>query len=277
MALITIILGLFLDRHWNSLSQWRQFDWFFKLSNAVLAKTEAHLHNPTGRYLAVLALPILATMLIQDITAEWLPPISFLFAFIVFIYCMGSLNIEQQLEAIIRALKDNKPAEAQAIVDEISPEQSVNDENILELTIQSSLRLIIERLFGVIFWFVILGPVGALLYRLSQQLLTLYADDVVFSKTAERMSGLLNWLPERFLAVSFAITGHFEGAVAAFNDNKETDRSRQYLLFDVCHGALEGNDNDDKAAYLGAFRGLLLRSFIVWLASFAVLSLLGWN
>lgn len=277
MALISIILGLFLDRRWNDLAQWRQFGWLSKLSNAVIEKTETRLHNPTVRYLAVLALPILATLVFQDILTNWFTPLSFVFAFIVFIYCLGTQNIEQQLEDIIKALRNDNPAQAHAIIAEISTDSSVNDENALQLSINSTLVLIIERLFGVIFWFAILGPAGALLYRLSQQLLSLYADNPVFSKTAERMSYLLNWLPERFLAISFGITGHFEGALAAFKENKDTDRTGQYLLIDVCHGALEGNDSNDKAAYLSAYRGLVLRSLIFWLASIAVLALLGWH
>ena len=277
MALISIILGLLLDRRWDGLAQWRQFNWFSQLSKFVLEKTDKHLHNTTARYLSVLALPILGIILAQDLIASWSAAVAFLFAFVVFVYCLGSLDIEQQLEQIIEALKEKNNDKAKTLIQEISNEQSVDDDNILDLTIQSSMDIIIERLFGVIFWFAILGPVGALLYRLSQQLLSDYATDPAFSKTAERMLSLLDWLPKRFLAISFAITGHFEGALAAFHENKETDRTQQYLLIDVCHGSLEGNDREDKSTYLTAFRGLLLRSLIVWLTSIAVLTLLGWH
>ncbi|MDH5518470.1 MAG: regulatory signaling modulator protein AmpE [Gammaproteobacteria bacterium] len=277
MALISIILGLFLDRRWNTLAQWRQFGWFSKLSHSVLEKTEPHLHNPTARYLALLAIPILATLFIQNLSSGWFTPLSLLFAFVVFVYCLGTQNIEQQIDQIISAFRDGQPAAAHAIIEDLSGDSTVNDENSLQLCLSSTLNLMTERLFGVIFWFAILGPAGALLYRLSQQFLSIYRDDPIFSKSAERMSELLNWLPERFLAISFAITGHFEGALAAFKENKETDRSGQYLLIDICLGALEGNDSNDKAAYLSAYRGLVLRSMIFWLATIAVLFLLGWN
>lgn len=276
MALISIILGLLLDRRWDGLSQWRQFSWFTQLSQFVLAQTDKYLHNTTARYLAVLAIPVLITMFAQDAIAEWSTPFAFLFAFAAFLYCVGSLEIEQQLEQIIDAYKNNEPAKAKSLIQEITNENSIEDDSVLDITLQASMEIIIERLFGVIFWFAVLGPVGALLYRLCQQLLINYKSDPVFSLTAERMLELLNWLPKRFLAISFAITGHFEGALAAFNDNKETDRTQQFLLIDVCKGSLDGNDNDDAAAYLSAFRGLLLRSLIVWLTTIAVLTLLGW-
>lgn len=277
MALISIILGLLLDRRWNGLAQCRQFGWFSQLSSFVLEKTDKHIHNPTARYLSVLAIPVLAAMFLQDMISSWSAPLAFLFAFIVFVYCLGTLEIEQQLEQIIESIKDNDNEKAKSLVQDISSEQSVDDDNLIDATIQSSMNIIIERLFGVIFWFAVLGPVGALLYRLSQQLLVNYSADPIFSKTAERMLGLLDWLPQRFLAIGFAITGHFEGALAAFHENKETDRTQQYLLIDICHGSLEGNDREDKAAYLTAFRGILLRSLIVWLTTIAVLTLLGWH
>lgn len=277
MALISIILGLLLDRRWDGLEQWRHFSWFSHLSSFVLEKTKEHIHNPTVRYLSVLAIPVLGTMLLQDMIAEWSTPLAFLFAFIIFVYCLGTLEIEQQLENIIDAFKNNDSEQANNIIQNISNETAIDDDNVLDVTIQSSMNIIIERLFGVIFWFVVLGPVGALLYRLSQQLVLNYSADPVFSKSAERMQSLLDWVPQRFLAISFAITGHFEGALAAFHENKETDRTQQYLLIDVCHGSLEGNDSEDKSAYLSAFRGLLLRSLIVWLTSIAVLTLLGWH
>lgn len=277
MALISIILGLFLDRRWNVLAQWRQFDWFLQLSKLVLEKTDKHLHNPTARYLTVLALPVLSTLIIQDLIASWSILAAFLFAFIIFIYCLGNLDIEHQLEQIISNFRESENEQARSLILEISNEQSVDDSNMVDLTIRSSMNIIIERLFGVIFWFVVLGPVGAVLYRLSQQLLSGYANDPALSRIAERMLYLLDWIPERFLAMSFAITGHFEGALAAFHDNKNTDRTQQHLLIDVCHGSLEGNDREDKVAYLSAFRGLLLRSLVVCLTSIAVLTLLGWH
>lgn len=277
MALISIILGILLDRNWTGLKQWQQFGWFSKFSAFVLDKTNEHMHNPTLRYLSVLAIPVLVVMMLQEMTASWLSPVSFLFAFIVFVYCLGSLEIEQSLEQLIKALSEKDTNTTQHLIEEITSESEIEDENLLDTVIQSSMDTIVSQLFGVIFWFAILGPVGAIIYRLSQELKTTYSDDPVLAKNCERMLYLLNWLPVRFLTISFAITGHFEGALAAYNENKETDRTQQYLLIDICHGALEGNQTEDRAAYLSAFRGLVLRSLIVWLTCIALLTLLGWN
>ncbi len=277
MALISIILGILIDRHWDGLKQWQRFDWFNSFNRWLLEKTSSYLHNPTLKYLALLALPVLATMLVQQMTDDWLSPFSFLFALLVFVYCLGSLDIEQTLESLIKAIADNDAVNRDVLIEEITGESAADDETMIDDVMQASMNTIIERLFGVVFWFAILGPVGAVLYRFSQQMFDQYETDPVLGKTAERMLELLNWIPTRFLSMSFGITGHFEGALAAYKENKETDRTQRFLLIDICHGALEGNQREEKAAYLTAFRGLILRSLIVWLSSIALLTLLGWS
>lgn len=277
MALISIILGIMLDRYWSGLKQWQQFDWYSSFSQWLLDKTSPHLHNPTLKYLALLAAPVVITMMLQQMADDWLTLFAFLFAFIVFVYCLGSLEIEQTLETLIKAISDKDEIQRKALIEDITGQSTTDDETMIDDVMQSSMNTIIERLFGVIFWFAILGPVGAVLYRFSQQLQIKYEADPVLSKSCERMMDLLNWIPIRFLSISFAITGHFEGALAAFKENKETDRTQRFLLIDICHGSLEGNDREQQAAYLNAFRGLILRSLIVWLTSIALLTLLGWS
>ena len=277
MALISIILGILIDRHWDGLKQWQHFDWFGRFSQWLLEKTSSHLHNPSLKFLALLALPVLVTMLVQQMADDWLTPLAFLFSLLVFVYCLGSLDVEQTLESLIKAIADNDAVNRNALIEEITGETVSDNETMIDDVMQASMNTIIERLFGVVFWFAILGPVGAVLYRFSQQLLEQYETDPVLGKTAERMLELLNWIPTRFLSISFAITGHFEGALAAYKENKQTDRTQRYLLIDICHGSLEGNQREEQAAYLSAFRGLILRSLIVWLSSIALLTLLGWS
>lgn len=275
MVLISIILGILVDRYWKMLDQWRQFDWYASLNRWVLVKTDQYLHNPTAKFLALLAIPVIVTMLLQQITEDWPILFSLIFAFVVFVYCLGSLELEHLLDNLISSIKSKDNTEldqARLITGETS-----DKENLIDDVLKVSLNTAMEKLFGVIFWFAILGPVGAVLYRFSVLLQEQYADDPVISRTAERMTFLLNWLPVRFLSFSFAITGHFEGALAAYKENIETDRTQQFLLFDICHGSLEGNAPEDKASYLTAFRGLLLRSLIVWLTCIALLTLLGWS
>ena len=82
----------------------------------------------------------------------------------------------------------------------------------------------------MIFWFVILpGPAGAVLYRAAALLaeewgalppgieptpLTQARDE--FGRPARMLLALLDWIPVRLTALSFAIVGDFEDAVACW-------------------------------------------------------------
>ena len=277
MALISIILGLILDRHWKAIQALKQFHWFEQVTQSVLKAVEPHINLPAARYLLVLAVPVLPVLILQSFSDDWMLIFSVLFALVVFLMCLGSLDIEQTIEKLIDALTENNHDEAQRLINELSETENPPADQQLDEVIQSLLRQLTEKLFSVIFWFTVLGPVGAVIYRFSHELLKNQQANPVLQHYCERMITLLNWLPERCLALSFAMTGHFEGAHAAYNENKETDSNQKHLLLDVTHGALDGNDRESMAQYLAVFRGMILRSLIIWLTVIALVALIGWS
>jgi len=82
------------------------------------------------------------------------------------------------------------------------------------LTIENTLMRAHYGLFAPIFWFVLLGPAGALLYRMSHSLTRSWGnEDVAFNRVVHRIFDWLDWLPARFSAISFAVVGDFEDAL----------------------------------------------------------------
>ena len=65
-----------------------------------------------------------------------------------------------------------------------------------------------QRWFAVIFYFLALGPAGALAYRLLH-----LAQDHSGSALVKQCLFLADWVPARLLAASFAITGDFVGSL----------------------------------------------------------------
>jgi adenosylcobinamide-phosphate synthase len=104
-----------------------------------------------------------------------------------------------------------------------------------ELSTHDLARLTIERgivdayrhVFAVMFWFVVLpGPAGAVLYRLATLLADewraepargdttpLTRDRATFGRPAYGLLALLDWIPVRLTALSFAVVGDFEDAI----------------------------------------------------------------
>jgi adenosylcobinamide-phosphate synthase len=100
----------------------------------------------------------------------------------------------------------------------------LNTEEVARVTIEQGLIASHRNVFGVIVWFVLFsvlgagGAAGALLYRLGQFLRTHWSNENKselgeFGKFARQIFYLLEWLPIRLTAMTFAIVGDFEDTV----------------------------------------------------------------
>ena len=80
-----------------------------------------------------------------------------------------------------------------------------------------------NRIFGVIFWFMVLGPAGAWAYRVSDLLRRRAAFEAArqgvprmrgdLGSVLTDLHGVLAWIPARLAALSYALAGSFEDAV----------------------------------------------------------------
>jgi adenosylcobinamide-phosphate synthase len=87
-------------------------------------------------------------------------------------------------------------------------------EEVIRLSIEQALLASHRHVFGVLLWFIILpGPSGAILYRLAAYLATRWKPLGVFGAFAQKAFHLLEWPAVRLTAASFAVVGDFEDAV----------------------------------------------------------------
>ncbi|MDP2808925.1 MAG: CobD/CbiB family protein [Rhodocyclaceae bacterium] len=87
---------------------------------------------------------------------------------------------------------------------------------VARLAIEEALLSSHRHVFAPLFWFVLLGPAGALLYRLSAFFGREWgsgAEFGAFGDFARRAFGVIDWLPVRVTATAFAIAGDFEDAI----------------------------------------------------------------
>ena len=98
---------------------------------------------------------------------------------------------------------------------------------VAKLAIERGLLDSYQQVFATLFWFTVLpGPTGAVLYRATSLLATEWRGEVAgedttpigrareaFGKPARTLLWLLDWIPVRLTALSFAIVGDFEDAV----------------------------------------------------------------
>ncbi len=97
------------------------------------------------------------------------------------------------------------------------PADELNAAEVSRVAIELGLLQAHRYVLGPIFWFVILGPVGPVIYRAADLLAARWGSrtapgSAVFAQFSERAFFWIDWLPARLTAVSFAIAGNFEDA-----------------------------------------------------------------
>ena len=87
-------------------------------------------------------------------------------------------------------------------------------EEVIRLAIEEALLASHRHVFGVLLWYLVLpGPSGAILYRLAAFFAYRWRDLGTFGWFANRVFYLLEWPAVRLTAAAFAIVGDFEDAV----------------------------------------------------------------
>lgn len=137
---------------------------------------------------------------------------------IVILYVVLRFNrFGRPAEKMITALRNENLASAREIYAKWEGDETDNYSapELARLGIETTLKHAHYGLFGPILWFVILGPAGACLYRLSHVLKLSWQprQHNEFNHFARQIFGWLDWFPARFTAGCFAIVGDFEDAV----------------------------------------------------------------
>lgn len=277
MALISIIIGLLLDRTFRHLHELRDMTWFEFYSQAIQRFTGNHV--PWLPFIIILALPVLLLLGIQVSLNNFLFNVpSFIFGVIVFIYCLGPACLSTDIEAYIhaRTLGDEDEALHYAGIITDTAASTALDQQSNDVT-QAILHVANERIFSTIFWFIILGPFGAMLYRLISEL----SKQIKFSNLAEFsefIHAIMAWAPARMLAIGYALTGNFDGAYHAYKDRTHSSnysQSNAETLISTGLGAMHNLDLKDELSSIHAAQALVMRAVIVWVGILSLLTLGG--
>lgn len=183
--------------------------------------------------LAAVAPPVLASAAVFWV-ADAVHPALGLAVNVVVLYClMGFRRFSHALSAIVAAVAANDIQSARRALAAWRGGSSAADLSsgeIARLAIERGLVDAYRQVFGVVFWFVVLpGPAGAVLYRAAVLLAEEWRGPVPgveptplvqsraeFGVPASALLRALDWLPVRLTALSFAVVGDFEDAVACW-------------------------------------------------------------
>ncbi|WAH59674.1 regulatory signaling modulator protein AmpE [Pseudomonas silvicola] len=155
---------------------------------------------------------------------------------------------------------------------------SADDESGLLAKVQDNLLWqAYQSFFAVIFWYVLLGPVAALVYRLLALAVRNARHPGVVAR-AGSIRHAFDWLPVRVLAVSFALVGNFVAVgKVMLHEVLHWGIGAKKLIADV--GRVAGElpataAGEAGVASLDSLWELLLRSAVLWYAVIALWTVL---
>ncbi|MDQ2070589.1 regulatory signaling modulator protein AmpE [Natronospira bacteriovora] len=294
MTFLAIIAALALERalHAADLEHFRRMQWFSAFRDQLLQPLASVPggNGPLG-VAAVCLLPTVMIWLAVWLLAQFSVVLAFALSVFVLLYCLGPGEILGQLKRYLDAHDPSadEGGDASRLAAEImESEQGLSPEDDSHRAVtEAALVRANDRLFAVIFWFVLLGPAGAVLYRSADLLrrgITVPGEEARtgLAQHAVMFEGILAWLPARLLAISYALTGSFEEAMADWKAYYEEctepffETSEGVLSCAGC-GALRisAGTTESGLAVVRSARGLLMRSLVLWLAVLAMLTLAG--
>ena len=270
MSLITILIASIVDYFSFLPANMRRFDLLSEYCQLITkrAKKYSLWQGPFG--VLALIIPILASFLLVYYLLLFLGPIvKFFITIAVLYFCLGPNHLFNELNAW-------RETQLSADKDETSKkEQDALAQNLLNsLTPQA-----VSRFFSVIFWYVVLGIIGAVLYRLVAELTRLYQDDKEgLANSMRDLSALLDWPVVRLIMLSFALVGNFMEVFKTWksNDNGSIYRHDELINTVVFKTVGISNKPKDMELALNEIAALIQRTLICWLAVISILTLAGW-
>lgn len=284
MSFLSVLIALLLERITPQLIELRQFNWLRGYSQWM---TDILHIERFGSWMgiSVLLLPLLVIVWMLDsiFNNALFGLFELAFNIAVIFFCLGPRQLDQQVDQYLDAIDigDTQQRFNMAAV-------MTRDAPAMELPTQAAQvcrSIFVEansRVYAVLFWFVLLGPLAAVVYRLLEQWLTqnfLAQPVATLRQPVRQLLGWMDWIPAHLTLFAFMISGSFEDGLQAFRRGNITAidvyEQNNELLQNVGYQSILSHEvvNDAQAVDLvRKSRGLVLRGLVVWLLIVLIIS-----
>ena len=224
-------------------------------------------------------------------------------AIVVLFFSLGPKDIGEEVREYCAAIEDDDDEgiqrTAKALLEKDVPSDSAERTRLVEAAVCVQAN---NRLFAVIFWFVLLGPfgpLGAWAYRVTDLIRRRAVFNVArgddtngttqrIAESASTLHGWLAWIPARLTVLGYALAGNFDGAIAAWRAREAGDaeppgEQNEKLLAAVGVAAMalstQSEESDKERGIRGAMaaNGLVLRLLGIWAFVISAMTLYGWS
>ncbi len=247
---------------------------------------------------------VLGVLLVHSLLDSASDVLTLAFNVVVLYFLVGFRQFASRFNAILEALRneDTDAARQELAGWRDQSAEELESGEIAKLAIENGLIGVHRHIFGVMFWFVVLpGPSGAVLYFLSAMLVDGWGvrsgeDYIEFGGFARKAFEVLDWIPARLTAITFAIVGNFEDALYCWRTQSNAwGDAGQGAVLAAGAGALGvrlgdaihqdgtvvfrpelGLGDQADVNYMASAMNLAWRSVLIWLFLIALVTLAVW-
>ncbi len=243
------------------------------------------------RQVVLVVLPTLVVLVLQAVLdGRFYGLAELVFFVVVLIYSLGRGRLTEELgEYLLRwSRSDFQAAYRQLATDPgvgLGEDDGITNPAALHAVARRQLYYRgFERGFVVLFWFFFLGPAGAVVYRMAALVNAMRRAEGLASEDSTLLRWI-EWLPVRVCGLAFALVGHFDRALYAWQRVMGNSRIATAEALELCgNAALDLDvpaDGEDRAALiergtreLQAVASLGGRAFILWLVIMGLLAMI---
>lgn len=246
MKLLVILLCLLSERYLVHAVSYLRFTWFssyYTIIKENLVKIKINLVSLSLLVLVVLPMLIIWGIALYIADHWFFGFLCFLLNLLIFYYCLGPDNPFYPIR------------------------EDANEQNP-EVAAGHYFAQVNNQLFAVIFWYVILGPLGVLFYRL----VSLCRLKEPTAALALKITNLLDWIPARITVFLYLIVGNFQKGFHFFAQNFiSPPDNNERLLYEG--GLLAARTNEKESVQLTFAENLVEHALVVYLVFFALFTL----
>lgn len=226
MTLICLLAALAVELHFKMGSEYRKFAWFSNLRERLADFFEGKAFFDGWLGIAmVLLIPIFGlNILLSIFDTTWLWPILFILCASLLFYALGPIPLEKSFSGYLEAMERGDAEAAYLYLKEqqllSESEEPPEQDELIRTTTRLILTESSKRYFGVITWFILLGPVAASAYRLAYVYKDLCRNEEFddHRPLVGQLIHWLDWIPARVTSFMFLLTGDFVNGLYRVQD-----------------------------------------------------------
>lgn len=208
----SLVLGVGLDLLLGEPRRWHPLVGFGRLAQGV----EGRLNRAAGRFAGVLAwglvvVPPVGAFMVLRLAAG---PVAWVLDALALYFALGARSLFDHLLPVAEALERGDLAAGRVAVQRVVTRDctALDEAAVAGAAVESTLENGNDAVFATLFWFAVAGGAAALAFRLANTLDAMWGYRtrrfLHFGWAAARIDDVLNWVPARLTAATYAALGH---------------------------------------------------------------------